>query len=92
MRPDHQGMKTGKEGHPDETNSLGTEIQQLNTERWYAEGGFRNLTETGTEIGKMSRESKHKKEELHVPNAGGLGSIPGQGPKIPHAVQCGKSN
>ena len=25
---------------------------------------------------------------LHVPNAGGVGLIPGQGTKIPHVAQC----
>ena len=25
---------------------------------------------------------------LHVPNAGGVGFIPGQGTKIPHVAQC----
>ena len=29
---------------------------------------------------------------LHALNAGGLGSIPGWGTKIPHAVQCGQIN
>ena len=29
---------------------------------------------------------------LHAPTAGGLGSIPGQGTKIPHAVWCGQKN
>ena len=27
---------------------------------------------------------------LHASNAGGMGSIPGQGTKIPHAAQCGQ--
>ena len=27
---------------------------------------------------------------LHASNAGGMGSIPGQGTKIPHASQCGQ--
>ena len=27
---------------------------------------------------------------LQASNAGGVGSIPGQGTKIPHAVQCGQ--
>ena len=27
---------------------------------------------------------------LHAANAGDLGSIPGQGTKIPHAAQCGQ--
>ena len=27
---------------------------------------------------------------LHASNAGGVGSIPGQGTKIPHASQCGQ--
>ena len=26
---------------------------------------------------------------LHTPNAGGTGSIPGQGTKIPRVAQCG---
>ena len=29
---------------------------------------------------------------LCAPNAGGAGSMPGQGTKIPHAVWCGKKN
>ena len=29
---------------------------------------------------------------LHAPTAVGLGSIPGQGTKIPHAVWCGQKN
>ena len=27
---------------------------------------------------------------LHTPNAGGTGSIPGRGSKIPHAMRCGQ--
>ena len=29
--------------------------------------------------------------KLHVPNAGGMGLIPGQATKIPHAAQCLKN-
>ena len=29
---------------------------------------------------------------LHASNAGGMGSIPGWGTKIPHAMECGKKN
>ena len=29
--------------------------------------------------------------KLYVPNAGGVGLIPGQGTKIPHAAQCLKN-
>ena len=30
--------------------------------------------------------------KLHIPNAGGMGSIPGRGTNIPHVAQHGKNN